>query len=104
MGGALYSANAADGPKTFTYTKTIGPYTTAQCGAKTINNTATYTAVDSRATGSASAAVAVTVTRPPPPPPKCEDKKGATAGGGYGDHKSGIGSKGWGKGLVTTTL
>ena len=32
--------NALDGPKTFTYTKTIGPYTTAQCGNRTVNNTA----------------------------------------------------------------
>ena len=32
MAGALGTVNAADGPKTFTYTKTIGPYTAAQCG------------------------------------------------------------------------
>ena len=35
MGGTLGTVNAADGPKTFTYTKTIGPYTAAQCGSKT---------------------------------------------------------------------
>ena len=70
MGGALGTVNASEGAKTFTYTKTIGPYTTAQCGSQTVNNTATYTANDSAATGSASAAVAVTVTCPPPPP-KC---------------------------------
>ena len=73
MGGTLGTVNAADGPKTFTYTKTIGPYTAAQCGSKTVDNTATYTTVDSATAGSASAAVAVTVTcpPPPPPPPKC---------------------------------
>ena len=51
MGGTLGTVNAADGPKTFTYTKTIGPYTAAQCGSKTVDNTATYTTVDSAATG-----------------------------------------------------
>jgi hypothetical protein len=71
MGGTLGTVNAADGPKTFTYTKTIGPYTAAQCGSKTVDNTATFTTVDSGTTGSASAGVAVTVTCPPPPPPKC---------------------------------
>ena len=71
MGGTLGTVNAAEGPKTFTYTKTIGPYTAAECGSKTVDNTATYTTVDSATTGSASAAVAVTVTCPPPPPPKC---------------------------------
>ena len=71
MGGTLGTVTAAEGSKTFTYTKTIGPYTAAECGSKTVDNTATYTTVDSAATGSASAAVAVTVTCPPPPPPKC---------------------------------
>ena len=71
MGGTLGTVNAADGPKTFTYTKTIGPYTAAQCGSKTVDNTATYTTVDTATAGSASTAVAVTVTCPPPPPPKC---------------------------------
>ena len=33
MGGTLGTVNASDGPKTFTYTKTIGPYTAAQCGS-----------------------------------------------------------------------
>ena len=32
MGGTLGTVNAADGPKTFTYTKTIGPYAAADCG------------------------------------------------------------------------
>jgi hypothetical protein len=71
MGGTLGTVTAAEGSKTFTYTKTIGPYTAAQCGSKTVDNTATYTTVDSATAGSASAGVAVTVTCPPPPPPKC---------------------------------
>ena len=70
MGGSLGTVNAADGAKTFTYTKTMGPFTTAQCGSHTVDNTATYTTSDSAATGNASAAVAVTVTCPPPAP-KC---------------------------------
>ena len=76
MTGALGTVDAADGPKTFTYTKRIGPFTTAQCGQQTVNNTATSTTVDSGTTASASAAVVVTVTCPPPPPPKdpCKDK------------------------------
>jgi hypothetical protein len=69
--GPLGSASAADGAKTFTYTKTIGPYTTSQCGNHTVDNTAAFTTTDSGATGSASASVAVTVTCPPPPKPKC---------------------------------
>ena len=71
MGGTLGTVNAADGAKTFTYTKTLGPYTTAECGTKTVPNTAAYTAGDTGATASASANVAVTITCPPPPEPKC---------------------------------
>ena len=52
-------------PKTFTYTRTIGPYAT--CGEYTVNNTATSTGVDTGATSSDSASVAVHVTCPPPP-------------------------------------
>lgn len=66
MAGDLGTANAADGAKTFTYTKTIGPFTASECGTKTVSNTAMYTTADSGATGSASAAVDVTVTCPPP--------------------------------------
>ena len=65
MGGTLGTVNAADGPKTFTYTKTIGPYTAAQCGSKTVDNTASYVTNDSGSTGRASASVNVTVTCPP---------------------------------------
>ena len=71
MGGTLGTLDAADGARTFTYTRTIGPFTTAQCGSQTVNNTATYTTSDSATTGSASAGVDVTVTCPPPNP-KCQ--------------------------------
>ena len=72
MAGTLGTVNAADGPKTFTYTKTIGPYTAAECGSKTVNNTATYTTVDSAATGSAPVPrLRSRSPAPPPPPPKC---------------------------------
>jgi hypothetical protein len=67
--GTLGTVAAADGAKTFTYTRTIGPFATAECGETTVDNTAVYTTVDSGRTGSAGAAVAVTVTCPPPPPP-----------------------------------
>jgi hypothetical protein len=68
MAGALGSVNAADGPKTFTYTKTIGPYTAAQCGSHTVNNKASFLTNDSGATGSADADVDVWVACLPPPP------------------------------------
>jgi hypothetical protein len=70
MTGALGTANAADGPKTITYTKTIGPFTAAECGTKTIDNTAAFTTVDTGATASDTASVDVTITCPPPAP-KC---------------------------------
>jgi hypothetical protein len=70
-GGTLGTVNASEGTKTFTYTKTIGPFSTSECGQKTIDNTATYTTGDTGATGSASAGVDVTVTCPPPEP-KCQ--------------------------------
>ena len=71
MGGTLGTVNAAGGPKTFTYTKTIGPYTAAQCGQHTVDNTAAFLTNDSGATGSADADVDVTVTCLPPPPAGC---------------------------------
>jgi hypothetical protein len=70
MTGALGTANAADGPKTITYTKTIGPFTTAECGTKKIDNTAAFSTVDTGATASDTASVDVTITCPPPAP-KC---------------------------------
>ena len=66
--GALGTVCAADAPKTFTYSKTIGPY--SECGSKTVENTASFVGKDTGATASASASVAVTVTCAPPKP-KC---------------------------------
>ena len=66
MVGALGTVNAADGAKTFTYTKTIGPFTTAQCGEFEVDNTAAFTTNDTGATGSADASVEVTVPCEPP--------------------------------------
>ena len=69
MAGALGTVCVADAPKTFTYTKTIGPF--MECGSKTVNNVASYKGVDSGASGSASASVSVTVTDCEPPKPGC---------------------------------
>jgi hypothetical protein len=69
MAGALGTVCAADAPKTFTYSTTIGPF--SECGSKTVNNTASYKTNDTGATGSASDSVAVTVTDCEPPKPKC---------------------------------
>jgi hypothetical protein len=87
MAGALGTVCAADVPKTFTYTRTVGPY--SECGSKTVNNTAMYKGSDSGASGTASASVAVTVTCSPPPPPPCKDKKDKDKHGWYGWDKGG---------------
>ena len=84
MGGTLGTVNAADGPKTFTYTKTIGPYTAAQCGSKTVDNTASYVTNDSGSTGSASASVNVTVACPPPG--GCHETVNPAGNPGVGDN------------------
>jgi hypothetical protein len=88
MAGSLGTVCAADAPKTFTYTRTIGPFPTSQCGQRTIANTASYVAGDTGATAGADASVAVTITCPPPPPPPpppgkpdCKDRDH-----GKGDH------------------
>ena len=62
--GNLGTVCVGDAPKTFTYTKTIGPF--AECGERTIDNTATFTTNDTGATGSSSASVAVNVVCRPP--------------------------------------
>ena len=69
MAGALGTVCAADAPKTFTYSTTIGPF--SECGSKTVNNTATFKAKDSGTMGSATDSIAVTVTDCEPPKPKC---------------------------------
>jgi hypothetical protein len=42
MAGALGTVCVGDGPKTFTYTRTIGGFT--DCGEHTVSNTASYLA------------------------------------------------------------
>jgi hypothetical protein len=59
MAGTLGTVCAADGPRTFTYTKSVGPFPT--CGTHTVSNTASYRGADSGATGSASAGAEVNV-------------------------------------------
>jgi hypothetical protein len=82
--GPLGTVCAADAPKTFTYTTTIGPFGTDQCGEHTVDNTASYRTNDSGATGSASAAVKVTVVCEPP-------KDGCTRTIGYWKTHAGFG-------------
>jgi hypothetical protein len=83
MAGALGTVCAADAPKTFTYTKAIGPF--MECGSRTVGNTASYRAADSGASGSASASVTVTVTGCEPP------KDGCTRTIGFWKNHAGLG-------------
>ena len=48
--GALGQVGYAQAPKTFTYSRTLGPYTT--CGSYTVENTASFTTSDLGVTGS----------------------------------------------------
>lgn len=104
MAGALGTVCAADAPKTFTYTKTVGPYPTSQCGSQTLVNTASFVAPDWGATAAATANVAVAVTCPPPPPPppppstpSCkDDRKGQDRD--KGDHRGDKDGRDEGKG------
>ena len=57
--GDLGTICLGDAPKTFTYSRWIGPYDT--CGEYTVENTATFTGQDPGATGSASRTVNVNV-------------------------------------------
>lgn len=57
--GALGTVCAGDAPKTFTYSYTVGPYTT--CGDFTVDNTASFVTNDTGATGSSSWTVNVNV-------------------------------------------
>jgi hypothetical protein len=57
--GPLGPLCVGDAPKTFTYTRTIGPYW--ECGEHTVDNTAAFLTNDTGATGSADASVGVTV-------------------------------------------
>jgi hypothetical protein len=69
MAGALGTVCAADAPKTFTYSTTVGPFN--DCGSKTVNNTAHFKTNDSGTMGSATDSISVTVTGCEPPKPKC---------------------------------
>jgi hypothetical protein len=62
--GTLGTVCVGDSPKTFTYTKTIGPF--EECGPRKIDNTAVFTTNDTGATGSDSASVDVDVVCRPP--------------------------------------
>lgn len=57
--GNLGTVCVGDAPKTFTYSRTIGPYSV--CGDYTVDNTASFTTNDTGTTGSDSWSVAVNV-------------------------------------------
>lgn len=62
--GTLGTVCVGDAPKTFTYTKTIGPF--SECGPRKIDNTAVFKTNDTGATGSDDAQVDVDVVCRPP--------------------------------------
>ena len=64
LGGALGTVCVGDAPHTFNYTRTLGPYTSDQCGDHPIDNTATFTTNDTDTTGSDSWQVVITVPCP----------------------------------------
>jgi hypothetical protein len=66
MAGALGTVCAADSPKTFTYSTTIGPFTEESCGDHVVDNTASFLTNDTGASGSSSASVNVKVVCEPP--------------------------------------
>jgi hypothetical protein len=80
--GNLGTVCVGNAPKTFTYTKTIGPF--SECGERTIDNTATFTTNDTGATGSSSASVDVEVLCKPP-------TNGCTLTIGYWKNHAGFG-------------
>ena len=57
--GNLGTVNVADAPKTFDYTRNVGPY--EQCGNYEVPNTASFTTNDTKTTGEDKWTVAVTV-------------------------------------------
>jgi hypothetical protein len=83
MAGALGTVCAADAPKTFTYSTTVGPFTEAECGEHTIDNTASFLTNDTGTSGSSSAGVDVTVVCEPP-------KNGCTRTPGYWKNHAGF--------------
>jgi hypothetical protein len=83
MAGALGTVCAADSPKTFSYSTTIGPFSEEQCGDHVVDNTASFLTNDSGASGSSSASVNVTVV--------CEPPSGCTRTIGYWKTHAGLG-------------
>jgi hypothetical protein len=61
VAGPLGTVCAGGSPTTFTYTRTVGPYTMSQCGDRNIPNTASFVANGTGATGSSSTNVLVHV-------------------------------------------
>jgi hypothetical protein len=66
MAGALGTVCAADSPKTFSYSTTIGPFSEEDCGDHVVDNTASFLTNDTGASGSSSASVNVKVVCEPP--------------------------------------
>lgn len=62
--GALGTVCVADAPKTFSYSRTFGPYTSDECGDHTISNKASFETNDTGATGDDDWDVVVTVPCP----------------------------------------
>lgn len=62
LGTATYGVDSL--PKTFTYKRTFGPFTSEQCGEHDFPNTATFTTNDTETTGESSWNVHVTVPCP----------------------------------------
>jgi hypothetical protein len=58
------TVSASDSPKTFTYTRIIGPYGTGECGDHLIDNTASFITIDTQTPGSSSVEIAVHVPCP----------------------------------------
>jgi hypothetical protein len=77
VAGALGSACAGAAPKTFTYQRTVGPYSMSQCGDTTVPNTAGFTTNTTGATGNSSANVLVHVV--------CKQNTGALTRGFWGN-------------------
>jgi hypothetical protein len=111
MAGALGTVCAAASPKTFTYSKTIGPFGEDNCGEHVVDNTASFLTNDTGASGSASASVNVNVVCEPP-------SNGCTRTPGYWKNHAGfkkqadvvtpllpirLGSAGGAKSILVTT-
>ena len=58
------NVSASASPKTFTYTRIIGPYGSGQCGTQTVDNTASFTTNDTGATADSSWQIVVTIPCP----------------------------------------